>query len=75
MADVSFEPHRRALFGVAYRMLGSAAEAEDVVQEAFLRWQALSPSVAEKIDSPLRRGLTTGGAGIGASSARRASRA
>ena len=58
MADVSFEPHRRALFGVAYRMLGSAAEAEDVVQEAFLRWQALSPSVVEKIDSP-RAFLTT----------------
>ncbi len=33
-----FEEHRSRLFGVAYRMLGSRAEAEDVVQEAYLRW-------------------------------------
>jgi RNA polymerase sigma-70 factor (ECF subfamily) len=33
-----FEAHRSRLFGVAYRMLGSRAEAEDVVQEAYLRW-------------------------------------
>jgi RNA polymerase sigma-70 factor (ECF subfamily) len=33
----AFEQHRRLLFGVAYRMLGSASEAEDVVQDAYLR--------------------------------------
>jgi RNA polymerase sigma-70 factor (ECF subfamily) len=33
-----FEPHRRFLVGLAYRMLGSIAEAEDVVQDAYLRW-------------------------------------
>jgi RNA polymerase sigma-70 factor (ECF subfamily) len=32
-----FEPHRARLKGLAYRMLGSLAEAEDVVQDAFLR--------------------------------------
>ena len=37
-AAESFEPHRRYLTGIAYRMLGSVAEAEDVVQDAFLRW-------------------------------------
>ncbi|MFN0095267.1 MAG: RNA polymerase sigma factor SigJ [Dehalococcoidia bacterium] len=36
-----FEPHRHHLFGVAYRMLGSASDAEDVVQDAFLKWAAV----------------------------------
>jgi len=39
-AAASFEPHRRFLVGLAYRMLGSVAEAEDVAQDAFLRWNA-----------------------------------
>ena len=30
---------RPRLFGIAYRMLGSAAEAEDIVQDVWLRWQ------------------------------------
>ncbi|MES1945116.1 RNA polymerase sigma-70 factor [Salinisphaera sp. PC39] len=33
-----FDRHRGAMFGLAYRMLGDAAEAEDMVQEAYLRW-------------------------------------
>jgi RNA polymerase sigma-70 factor (ECF subfamily) len=33
-----FERHRGRLFGIAYRMLGSVEDAEDVVQECFLRW-------------------------------------
>lgn len=36
---LAFMSVRRRLFGIAYRMLGSAAEAEDVVQDAWLRWQ------------------------------------
>ncbi|MEU3190226.1 sigma-70 family RNA polymerase sigma factor [Streptomyces sp. NPDC006992] len=36
---VEFEAHRARLFGIAYRMLGSASEAEDLVQEAYLRWE------------------------------------
>jgi RNA polymerase sigma-70 factor (TIGR02957 family) len=38
MSDDPFETHRSLLFTVAYRMLGSAADAEDVVQETWLRW-------------------------------------
>src|SRR4051794_8919060 len=34
-----FEAARPRLFGIAYRMLGSVAEADDVVQDAWLRWQ------------------------------------
>jgi RNA polymerase sigma-70 factor, ECF subfamily len=33
------DEHRSALFGLAYRMLGSVMDAEDIMQEAFLRWQ------------------------------------
>jgi RNA polymerase sigma-70 factor (ECF subfamily) len=38
--SASFEPHRRRLLGLAYRMLGSMSEAEDAVQDAYLRWHA-----------------------------------
>jgi RNA polymerase sigma-70 factor (ECF subfamily) len=34
----AFEQHRGRLYGIAYRMLGSRAEADDIVQEAWLRW-------------------------------------
>lgn len=34
----TFNTHRSRLFGIAYRMLGSRAEAEDVLQEAYIRW-------------------------------------
>jgi len=38
--DAVFEEHRQLLFGVAYRMLGTIAEAEDAVQDAYLRFRA-----------------------------------
>jgi len=44
MPDVEeFESYRPLMFSIAYRMLGSATEAEDIVQEAFLRYQATAP--------------------------------
>ena len=38
-AAASFLPHRAALVGLAYRMTGSHATAEDIAQEVFLRWE------------------------------------
>jgi RNA polymerase sigma-70 factor (ECF subfamily) len=38
-AAAVFDEARPRLFGIAYRMLGSVAEAEDIVQDAWLRWQ------------------------------------
>ncbi|QRP43215.1 RNA polymerase sigma factor SigJ [Amycolatopsis sp. FDAARGOS 1241] len=42
-----FAQVRPRLFGIAYRMLGSAADAEDVLQEVWLRWQKADRSVVE----------------------------
>lgn len=39
-----FEAYRQRMFGLAYRMLGSAAEAEDTVQDAYLRWRQVPRS-------------------------------
>jgi RNA polymerase sigma-70 factor, ECF subfamily len=41
----TFNDARPRLFGIAYRMLGSVAEAEDIVQEAWLRWQQTDRAV------------------------------
>lgn len=43
-AVAAFETHRDHLIGVAYRMLGSRTDAEDAVQEAWLRWDAADRS-------------------------------
>jgi RNA polymerase sigma-70 factor (ECF subfamily) len=47
-ATQAFEAQRSRLLRLAYRMLGSVAEAEDVVQDAWLRWQ----QVDKEVDSP-----------------------
>ena len=44
MTDDPFVAHRSLLFTVAYEMLGSAADAEDVLQEAWLRWAGVDHS-------------------------------
>jgi RNA polymerase sigma-70 factor (ECF subfamily) len=49
----SFEPHRPKLFAIAYRMLGSASEAEDVVQDAWLRYAAAASSTVRSPEAYL----------------------
>ena len=44
MTEDPFLTHRRLLFTVAYEMLGSAADAEDVLQESWLKWDAVDQS-------------------------------
>ncbi len=54
-AAASFEPLRRKLLRVAYRMLGSVADAQDIVQEAFIRWMDTDRSAVIVAEAFLRR--------------------
>ena len=45
----TFDQYRSLLFSIAYRMIGSVADAEDMLQETFIRWQQ---SADDKIESP-----------------------
>src|SRR5690242_18086533 len=58
-ADVDrFEAARPRLEAIAYRLLGSAGEAEDAVQETFLRWQSADTSRIEVLEAWLTKVLT-----------------
>jgi RNA polymerase sigma-70 factor (ECF subfamily) len=57
-AAASFEPLRPKLLRVAYRMLGSVADAEDAVQEAFIRWMGADRCEVREPEAFLRRSVT-----------------
>lgn len=57
-AAVAFEPLRPRLIRIAYRMLGSVADAEDVVQDAFLRWLDADRNAVREAEAFLRRVVT-----------------
>ena len=57
-AAAGFEPLRPKLMRVAYRMLGSVADAEDAVQEAFIRWMRADRSEVRELEAFLRRSVT-----------------
>jgi RNA polymerase sigma-70 factor (ECF subfamily) len=52
MSDEPFVTHRSLLFTVAYEMLGSAADAEDVVQETWLRWAGIGDAARDEVRDP-----------------------
>jgi RNA polymerase sigma-70 factor (ECF subfamily) len=54
----SFDPLRPRLVRVAYRMLGSITDAEDVVQEAFIRWMGTDRAAVREPEAFLRRTVT-----------------
>lgn len=56
--DEVFEANRELLFAVAYRMLGTVADAEDVVQDAWLRWSAAPRSDVTQPRAYLTRTVT-----------------
>ena len=57
-AAAGFDPLRPKLLRVAYRMLGSVADAEDMVQEAFIRWVGADRSEVREPKAFLRRTVT-----------------
>ena len=57
-AAADFDPLRPKLIRIAYRMLGSVADAEDVVQEAFIRWHGADRDVVREPEGFLRRVVT-----------------
>ncbi|ANK72856.1 MULTISPECIES: sigma-70 family RNA polymerase sigma factor [Ensifer] len=57
-AAAVFDPLRPKLVRVAYRMLGSVADAEDMVQEAFIRWMGADRTSVREPEAFLRRTVT-----------------
>jgi RNA polymerase sigma-70 factor, ECF subfamily len=52
-SETTFQRYRPLLFAIAYRMTGSGMEADDLLQDAYLRWQAVDPATVESAKAML----------------------
>jgi RNA polymerase sigma-70 factor, ECF subfamily len=53
-----FDRHRSRLFAIAYRMLGTRSDAEDILQEAYLRWATVDPALIDNAEAWLTTATT-----------------
>lgn len=56
--DQEFERHRELMFGISYRMLGTVADAEDTIQETWLRWRRVDQAGVKDPRGYLVRAVT-----------------
>lgn len=56
--ETLFTHHRPLLFSIAYEMLGSVADTEDVLQDSYIRWQAVDLSTVKDSRAYLARIVT-----------------
>ena len=54
-SNESFESHRKLLFGLAYRMLGTVQDTEDVIQDTYIRWMNVDQETIESTPAYLTR--------------------
>ncbi|MEU3503636.1 RNA polymerase sigma-70 factor [Streptomyces hundungensis] len=66
-----FTAHRALLFSIAYEILGSVADAEDVVQDSYLRWRSVSHTSVENARAYLAKIVTRQALGVLRSATRR----
>ncbi|APE36657.1 RNA polymerase subunit sigma-24 [Nocardia mangyaensis] len=69
--DAEFTSHRRLLFSIAYEILGSVSDAEDVLQDSYLRWRAVDATMVANPRAYLAQIVTRQALGVLRAAARR----